>query len=95
MSTYTIAVIPGDGIGKEVVPEGIRVLEAAGSSLEDIVELVTYHTSMGDIREFARVKAEFISKNYPAWTALGITKLAFPQLLVEIKATAVIGSGAG
>ena len=27
---YRIAVIPGDGIGKEVVPEGIRVLEAAG-----------------------------------------------------------------
>jgi tartrate dehydrogenase/decarboxylase/D-malate dehydrogenase len=26
---YEIAVIPGDGIGKEVVPEGIRVLEAA------------------------------------------------------------------
>jgi tartrate dehydrogenase/decarboxylase/D-malate dehydrogenase len=24
-----IAVIPGDGIGKEVVPEGVRVLEAA------------------------------------------------------------------
>ena len=27
---YKIAVIPGDGIGREVVPEGIRVLEAAG-----------------------------------------------------------------
>ena len=26
-STYRIAVIPGDGIGKEVVPEGLRVLE--------------------------------------------------------------------
>ena len=26
---YNIAVIPGDGIGKEVVPEGVRVLEAA------------------------------------------------------------------
>jgi tartrate dehydrogenase/decarboxylase / D-malate dehydrogenase len=26
---YNVAVIPGDGIGKEVVPEGIRVLEAA------------------------------------------------------------------
>ena len=26
---YRIAVIPGDGIGKEVVPEGLRVLEAA------------------------------------------------------------------
>ena len=30
---HRIAVIPGDGIGKEVVPEGIRVLEAAGASL--------------------------------------------------------------
>jgi tartrate dehydrogenase/decarboxylase/D-malate dehydrogenase len=29
MNEYKIAVIPGDGIGKEVVPEGIRVLEAA------------------------------------------------------------------
>jgi len=27
---YRIAVIPGDGIGKEVVPEGLRVLETAG-----------------------------------------------------------------
>ena len=27
--TYRIAAIPGDGIGKEVLPEGIRVLEAA------------------------------------------------------------------
>jgi len=27
--TYEVAVIPGDGIGKEVVPEGMRVLEAA------------------------------------------------------------------
>ncbi len=30
MKNYKIAVIPGDGIGKEVVPEGIRVLEAVG-----------------------------------------------------------------
>ena len=29
MKTHRIAVIPGDGIGKEVVPEGLRVLEAA------------------------------------------------------------------
>src|SRR6266704_2134468 len=30
MKTFSVAVIAGDGIGKEVVPEGIRVLEAAG-----------------------------------------------------------------
>ena len=28
MNSYRIAVIPGDGIGAEVIPEGVRVLEA-------------------------------------------------------------------
>jgi tartrate dehydrogenase/decarboxylase/D-malate dehydrogenase len=31
MTTHRIAVIPGDGIGKEVVPEGVRVLDAVAS----------------------------------------------------------------
>ncbi len=31
LQTFRIAVIPGDGIGNEVVPEGIRVLDAAAS----------------------------------------------------------------
>ena len=31
MTTYRVAVIPGDGIGKEVVPQGLRVLEAAAA----------------------------------------------------------------
>jgi tartrate dehydrogenase/decarboxylase/D-malate dehydrogenase len=31
MLKHRIAVIPGDGIGQEVVPEGMRVLEAAGA----------------------------------------------------------------
>lgn len=30
-NTHRIAVIPGDGIGKEVVPEGVRVLQAAAA----------------------------------------------------------------
>jgi tartrate dehydrogenase/decarboxylase/D-malate dehydrogenase len=31
MSEVKVAVIPGDGIGKEVMPEGMRALEAAGA----------------------------------------------------------------
>ncbi len=31
MNEYKIAVIPGDGIGREVIPEGVRVLEAAAA----------------------------------------------------------------
>ena len=30
--TYRIALIPGDGIGKELVPEGVRVLDALAGS---------------------------------------------------------------
>ena len=29
---YRVAVIPGDGIGKEVVPEGVRAIEAVSRS---------------------------------------------------------------
>lgn len=31
---YNIAVIPGDGIGKEVIPEGLKVLEATASACD-------------------------------------------------------------
>src|SRR3954462_11663282 len=31
MKEHSIAVIPGDGIGREVIPEGVRVLEAVGA----------------------------------------------------------------
>jgi len=33
-NAYNIAVIPGDGIGKEVVPEAVRVLEAVASKYD-------------------------------------------------------------
>ncbi|HEY3099333.1 MAG TPA: tartrate dehydrogenase [Methylomirabilota bacterium] len=41
MAKHKIAVIPGDGIGKEVVPEGLRVLDAAASRFS--VELQLDH----------------------------------------------------
>jgi len=39
---YRIAVIPGDGIGKEVVPEGVRVLEAAAAKYGFDLELDSF-----------------------------------------------------
>lgn len=40
--TYRIAVIPGDGIGKEVVPEGVRALKAAADTIGFEVDLVEF-----------------------------------------------------
>lgn len=70
-----------------------NVLREAGGSLNDIVELTTFHTSMAGMKEFSKVKSEFLPKDYPAWTAVGVTELVLPNLLLEIRATAVIGSG--
>lgn len=41
MNRYRVAVIEGDGIGREVVPEGIRVLEAVGRRYD--INLVWQH----------------------------------------------------
>jgi len=42
MKQFTIAVIPGDGVGQEVTPAGLRVLEAAGARQGARFELVHY-----------------------------------------------------
>jgi enamine deaminase RidA (YjgF/YER057c/UK114 family) len=70
-----------------------QILAGAGATMADVVELVTYHTSMDELDTFIRVKSEFFSGNYPCWTAVGVKELVLPGLLVEIKVTAVIGSG--
>lgn len=88
---------PADGIEAQtrIAMESLkRVLEEAGAILGDVVELVTYHTDMSDIAGFSKVKAEFFPSNYPAWTAVGVQALAVPGILLEVRATAVAGSGA-
>ena len=64
------------------------VLAAAGLGLQDIVEIVSYHTDMSTLMDVAAVKSEYLPSDFPAWTALGVTGLALPGQLIEIKATA-------
>jgi tartrate dehydrogenase/decarboxylase/D-malate dehydrogenase len=45
---YRIAVIPGDGIGKEVVPEGLRVLEKVASKYNFELQLDSFDFSSCD-----------------------------------------------
>ena len=75
--------------------EGIRfVLGEAGAGLEDIVDMTTYHVNMGEhIETFMAVKDEFLTENYPAWTAIGVERLFTLDFLVEVKVVAVIPEG--
>jgi len=67
------------------------VVEAAGATMEDIVDLTTFHTDMRDLRLFMNVRDRYLTANYPAWTAIGASALGgVPGLIVEIKAIAVL-----
>ena len=71
--------------------ENVRtVLEEAGASLADVVEMTTFHVGFNEhIGLFMQVKEGFLKEPYPAWTAIGVSELAFGAL-VEIKARAII-----
>jgi tartrate dehydrogenase/decarboxylase/D-malate dehydrogenase len=51
MTTHRIAVIAGDGIGKEVMPEGLRVLDAAARRFGIALELDLFDFSSWDYFE--------------------------------------------
>ncbi len=58
MGTYRIAVIPGDGIGKEVMPEGLRALEAAGSKFGIDYEFTEFGWNCDDYDKTGRIMPE-------------------------------------
>jgi tartrate dehydrogenase/decarboxylase/D-malate dehydrogenase len=51
MSTYRIAVIPGDGIGTEVMPEGLRALEAVAKNFDLTLQFDHFDFSSWDYYE--------------------------------------------
>src|SRR5512132_3205331 len=56
--TYRIAVIPGDGIGREVVPQGLRVLEAVSRRFGVAFHLDHYPWSCEYYAEHGRMMPE-------------------------------------
>lgn len=66
------------------------VLNAARLKFDDLVEIVSYHVDMNDLPKVADVKSSYIRKEFPAWTALGVTSLALPGQLLEIRAVAAV-----
>jgi enamine deaminase RidA (YjgF/YER057c/UK114 family) len=67
------------------------VLREAGMSLANVVRLNFYTTDVDAFFEHAGVLAERTSAAgvAPVGTLLGVARLAFPELMVELEATAV------
>ena len=58
MGPHKIAVIPGDGIGKEVMPEGPRVLEAAARRFDFALEWTEFPWDCSDYAKTGRIMPE-------------------------------------
>jgi enamine deaminase RidA (YjgF/YER057c/UK114 family) len=67
-----------------------RVLDEAGGTFADIVKLTVYLTDIGRLPDYGRIKTDFIRGQQPASTAVGVTALALPGLMIEVEATAVL-----
>jgi enamine deaminase RidA (YjgF/YER057c/UK114 family) len=66
-----------------------RVLEQAGGTFADIVKLTVYLVDISRLPDYGRIKAGYILGQQPASTAVGVTALAVPGMMIEIEATAV------
>lgn len=84
--------IPADGSRQaELAFDALaRVLAEAGATLDDIVQLQTFH--VGDMNTslewFLPVKSKYISEPYPSWNGIGGASLAGEGALIEIGAIA-------
>jgi 2-iminobutanoate/2-iminopropanoate deaminase len=74
-----------------------RVLRDAGAEWTDIVKLNTYYVFDGEPDELkdywekmTRVRMQFLPTPGPSGTAVRVAGLAYPDLLIEVEAIAVI-----
>lgn len=73
-----------------------KVLEAAGASFDDVVELETWFVdSMSDLKTFLAVKDRYFTNRYPTWTGFAVKGFSMPGILVEIKCKAILGLSDG
>ncbi len=92
--------IEGRSVGKDDIKVQTRqilenltaMVKAAGATMTDVVSITWYTT---DIEAFyssasSRVRKEFLLEPYPTSVVVEISKLAMPEWLVEVHATAVV-----
>ena len=104
--TVIVSGVPagGEGSYEEKVRRMYRrvkeLLTAAGATIDDVVELTTFHAGPQDSAafhaEFERympIHHEFFGKHQPTWTTVGTTALLSPTAVVEMRVVAVAGSG--
>ncbi len=78
-----------DAQAEQVFRNLARVLEAGGSSLENVVKVTIFLTDMGNFPKIVELRGRWFTPPYPADTIVEVTSLALSELEIEIEAIAV------
>jgi len=66
------------------------VLEQSGASPASLVKLTVFLTDIGKLRDYGRIRGECLPGTPPASTAVEVSALALPGMMVEVEAVAVV-----
>ena len=69
-----------------------KVLELAGSMIEDVIRTRMFVTDITEWEKAARAHSQFFKDIKPATTMVQVSKLINDELLIEIEATAIISN---
>jgi enamine deaminase RidA (YjgF/YER057c/UK114 family) len=70
-----------------------EIIKAIPASPRDIVDITTYHVGLREhLALVTKEKNKFFGDWNPAWTAIGITELAFEGLILEVRAIVLLPS---
>jgi 2-iminobutanoate/2-iminopropanoate deaminase len=73
------------------VLENIRtILKTQGAGMADVVNVTVYVTDIRAFHEIADIRLEYFPCNGPASAIVEVSKLALPELLIEISAVAAL-----
>jgi tartrate dehydrogenase/decarboxylase / D-malate dehydrogenase len=78
MTTYSIAVIPGDGIGREVVPEGLRVLKAVSAKFDIRFDFTQFDWSCETYLSTGKMMPDEGLQRLRAYDAIFLGAVGFP-----------------
>lgn len=66
------------------------VVEEAGGTLQDVVQVIVYLTDIQETAEMTAVWKKYFSAPFPNRATIGIQALTVPNMRIEMVATAVI-----
>ncbi|MGY3691712.1 2-iminobutanoate/2-iminopropanoate deaminase [Bradyrhizobium sp. USDA 3240] len=69
-----------------------KVLDAAGATFSDVLKVTVFLTDINDRAAINPVRQEFFGQSRPASTLIEVSRLALPEMKVEIEAVVGLSS---